>query len=197
MKRLTSTYPGQNRDLTSARLGDNLNYSPFDTHHLFFYAQSSGREKIMDVFDDIDQIIDFAIEKEEESCGFYLDLAGKMERPEMQEVFRDFADEERGHKKKLEAVKRGDYSFGEPKEPVDLEAANYIVAEKTAPDMSYQDALIVAMKREKVSFKLYSDLARLTFNPDVEKLFLQLAQQEARHKLLFELEYDAFFINEE
>ena len=56
--------------------------------------------------------------------------------------------------------------------------------------MSYQDALIVAMKREKAAFKLYNSLAAMSPNEELSKIFKNLAFEEANHKLQFETEYD-------
>jgi len=56
--------------------------------------------------------------------------------------------------------------------------------------MEYQDALIVAMKAEKAAFRLYSDIAGTTDNADLRGTFEALAQEEAKHKLRFEIEYD-------
>ncbi|MCK5549187.1 MAG: hypothetical protein KAI41_01495, partial [Hyphomicrobiaceae bacterium] len=53
----------------------------------------------------VDEILDFAIRKEEEAAETYTDLAGKMERAHMRQVFEDFAREELGHKEKLLQIK--------------------------------------------------------------------------------------------
>ena len=57
-------------------------------------------------------------------------------------------------------------------------------------NISYQDALIVAMKRERAAFKLYSDLAEKVSEEELRQVFLGLAKEEAKHKLFFESEYD-------
>jgi len=56
--------------------------------------------------------------------------------------------------------------------------------------MDYQEILILAMKAEKEAFKLYSGLAKATSDASIKDLFLGLAQEEAKHKLRFEVEYD-------
>ena len=48
-----------------------------------------------------------------------------------------------------------------------------------------------AMEKEKAAFKLYNDLAKLTSDKLLEKIFLSLAQEEAKHKLILEIEYDS------
>ena len=56
-------------------------------------------------FSSVDEILDFAIRKEEEAAGMYTDLAGQMKKAYMREVFEGFAREEMGHKEKLLAIK--------------------------------------------------------------------------------------------
>ena len=146
---------------------------------------------MMDKWDSLDDVLDFAISEEEAAAEFYADLAKQMERPGMREVFATFAREEIGHKKKLQAVKAG----GEGFEPVengitDLKIAEYVIDIEPTADMAYEQALVTAMKKEKAAFKLYSDLALATTAPNIRNTFLALAQEEARHKLRFEVEYD-------
>jgi rubrerythrin len=62
--------------------------------------------------------------------------------------------------------------------------------------MDYQSALILAMKQEKAAFRLYTDLAASTDDEKVRDLFLGLAQEEAKHKLRFEVEYDDDFLRD-
>jgi rubrerythrin len=52
------------------------------------------------------------------------------------------------------------------------------------------------MKKEKKAFRLYNDLASTCGDPKLEELFLSLAQEEAKHKLRFEVEYDDYVMSE-
>ena len=52
------------------------------------------------------------------------------------------------------------------------------------------------MKQEKAAFKLYSDLARMASTAELRELLLGLAQEEAKHKLRFEIEYDENVLKE-
>ena len=142
-------------------------------------------------FANVDEILDFAISNEEKAFDFYMSLATKAKRPAMSEAFEEFAAEEEKHKTKLLAVKSGkkiEASIGG--KTTDLKLSDYLVDIEPSPDMEYQDALIVAMKMEKAAFRLYSDLAANTDDTGLKDLFLSLAQEEAKHKLRFELEYD-------
>ena len=149
----------------------------------------------MDTFESFIAVLDYAIDKEIEANQFYTDMAKQMNNPTMSKVFETFAKEELGHKAKLEAIKQGK-EIQPAKGITDLRIADYTVDVKPAPDMSYQDALILAMKQEKVAFRLYLDLADQVESEDQKALFLSLAQEEAKHKLRFEIEYDDFVLNE-
>jgi rubrerythrin len=78
----------------------------------------------------------------------------------------------------------------------DLRIADYTVEVEPTPDMDYQDALVLAMKKEKAAFRLYLDLADQAGNEELKLLFLSMAQEEAKHKLRFEIEYDDFVMQE-
>ena len=150
-------------------------------------------------FGSVDEILDFAIEREEEAAAFYTDLAAKMDRPWMRQVFEDFAGEERGHKQRLLGVKSGKTALFATQKVMDLKIGDYLVdvePEQAGQELDYQQALIVAMKKEKAAFKLYSDLAASTDDENLQNLLLGLAQEEARHKLRFEIEYDEQFLTE-
>jgi len=138
----------------------------------------------------MDEILDFAIEREQEAVDFYTDLASKVKSQAMKDVFIQFAGEERGHKAKLTAVKAGKRVLVSAKPVMDLKIGDYLVSEEPKPDMDYRDALVLAMKKEKAAFRLYSDLAARAGDAEIKELLLALAQEEAKHKLRFEIEYD-------
>ncbi len=143
----------------------------------------------------VEQILEFAIEKEQEAVDFYTGLAAKVKSSAMRGVFEQFAQEERGHKAKLIDVKAGGKLQVAAGQVMDLKIGDYLVAEDPGPDIDYQGALILAMKMEKASFRLYTNLAARTADPGIQALLLGLAQEEAKHKLRFEIEYDDHFLS--
>ena len=147
-------------------------------------------------FGSIDDLLDFAIKGEEEAHGFYIGLAENVERSSMRKVFEDFAQEELGHKKKLLGIKSGTLVRSQGKTVVDLRISDYLVDIEPHPGMDYQEALIVAMKKEKAAFKLYTALAAIMEDESLTALFLDLAQEEAKHKLRFEVEYDEYILTD-
>jgi rubrerythrin len=147
-------------------------------------------------FKSVDEILDFAIKEEEEAAKFYKELAGKMERPWMKDIFEQFSREEEGHKAKLLKVKSGQVSDLPQDKVLDLKIGDYLVEAEVNTDMDYQQALIVAMKKEKEAFRMYSDLATVAQTAELKELLLGLAQEEAKHKLRFEVEYDDVILSE-
>ena len=144
----------------------------------------------MDKWQSIDDILDFAISEEQAAFEFYGRLAAQAAAPEMRATFKSFADEETKHKVRLQAIKLGGTLRPAEGRVVDLRIADYLVDVPASPNLDYRTALVLAMKKEKAAFKLYSDLAASTDDENVRATFRALAEEEARHKLHFELEYD-------
>lgn len=154
--------------------------------------------EMVERFESVEAVLDFAIASEIEANLFYLDLAAKASVPAMKEAFEEFAQEEAGHKAKLEAVKRGGILFGAGAVKVQsLDLADYLVAAEPKADMTYAEALILAMQKEKAAYKLYLDLATVAEAEELTDLFLALAAEEAKHKLRFEIEYDDVVLKED
>lgn len=148
-------------------------------------------------FESVGAALDFAIGNEVEAHAFYRELAEKMATPAMKRVFEEFAAEELGHKAKLEAVQRGSRSVGAMNERVQsLGLADYLVESPPQAQMTYAEALILAMKKEKAAYRLYLDLAAAAGAGELAELFRSLAAEEARHKLRFEIEYDDVVLKE-
>ena len=150
----------------------------------------------MSKFGSVDQILDFAIGEEEKAADFYTEMASKMDHAWMKEVFLGFAKEEMGHKARLLEVKAGKKLLAVKEKVMDLKIGDYLVDADLNAEMDYQQALIVAMKKEKAAFRLYNTLAETTDDANIRSVFLGLAQEEAKHKLRFEIEYDDRILRE-
>ncbi len=144
------------------------------------------------------QILDFAIGNEEAAADSYRRLAARTDSPSTRETFEGFAREEDGHKAKLLAVKQaGTLTLGSAgKQTMDLKIGDYLVDADPDGELTYQDALILAMKQEKAAFKLYTDLAEAAPDAELRDLLIRLAEEEAKHKLRFEIEYDDNILTE-
>jgi rubrerythrin len=143
-----------------------------------------------------DEIIDFAINREYDAMKFYQDMQGMVKFNSQKELLKDFEIMEKGHANILKNIRNTDFKEIEIPEIENLEISDYIVESKPTSDMSYQDIIILAMKREEASYRLYNDMADRVGNQNIKKLFLKLASEEAKHKLHFEKIYDKEILTE-
>ena len=138
----------------------------------------------------VDEILDYAIDQEQQAADFYASFAARAEKAGMKEMLLEFAEEEKRHKERLLAVKTGERKLTTEEEVLDLKISDYLVEVDASDNISYQDALIVAMKKERAAFELYSDMAEKVPDTNLKQVFVGLAKEEAKHKLFFETEYE-------
>jgi rubrerythrin len=139
-------------------------------------------------FDSVDEVLDYAIEKEEEAAKFYADLAKRPLSEEVKKAFEGFAEAELKHKRLLEEVKSGKAQLKD--ESIHNPVITKIIKEaEVKGDMTIEEALTIAIKREQVSYRLYIELAVEAMTYETLDIFVRLAQEEARHKLWIEKEY--------
>ena len=150
----------------------------------------------MNEFKNINDILDFAIEREQDAVNFYNKLAVNARNADMKSTFEQFAQEEMGHKARLIKIKEEGIITLTKEAVQDLKIADYIVRDEERAELNYEQALVLAMKREKAAFRLYLKLSEKVQSSEYKNLFLTLAQEESRHKLRFELEYDEFVLRE-
>ena len=139
---------------------------------------------------ELEEIIQFALEKEEEAVSFYHQCSELTAQSNMKEAFIEMAEEEEKHVQMLQKFKPEKVQAVVIKNIPNLKISDYIVDMKFDPKMGYKDLLILAMKREEKSVELYSELATKGKQAELVKLFQFLAQEELKHKFRLEKEYD-------
>jgi rubrerythrin len=147
----------------------------------------------MKKFESVNEILDFAIVNEQDAVDFYTGYAEKL-KVESKNMFLEFAQEEIKHKARLMKIKEERMFTFSPQKIQELNISDYTT--NFSLNMTYQDALILAMAKEKAAFKLYIYLAAQTDVPPLKAIFLSLAQEESKHKLRFEIEYDEYILKE-
>ncbi len=147
-------------------------------------------------FENLEAILDFAIEKEIEAAEFYTNLSKTDAFSGSGKMFEKFATEERKHQKMLEDFKSQGvttsmvgYKF---KWITDIKRSNYVVDLEYSPEMGYNEILMLAMKREETALKLYNEFLAQTDSEEGKTLFKILCQEEAKHKLALETMYDDY-----
>ena len=147
-------------------------------------------------FENLNDIIAFAMEREKEAASFYREASEKEAFSGAKEMLLEFAAQEDKHYTILENFKNNaiDKSVGEYKFKwiPDIKRSDYVDEVEYTPGMGYRDTLMLAMKREEAALKLYNELLAKADNDEAKKIFKVLCQEEAKHKLSLETMYDDY-----
>ncbi|MHC4085685.1 MAG: ferritin family protein [Planctomycetota bacterium] len=142
-------------------------------------------------FETVEEILELAVAREEDAHVFLMALAARMVNPEMRKVFEELATEELEHKARLELeiIKTGRV-VRDSKKKLYYDTNDYAEDVGSEIDMDYKDVLSMAIQKEESSFRFYVDLASRVTNEDAYEILLALAEEEVRHKMRFEMEYN-------
>ncbi len=132
----------------------------------------------------IGAILKKAAKKKNESFLLYKNAANCVKGAHSKAVLNKFAEDELRHE---QAIK--DFNIdGLKKQKIEIEETSrqwisgYLNGRSLRDYSDFEDVLLYAVKREKIAFEFYSNMSRLINNPDLEKLFTWLAQEESKHK---------------
>lgn len=145
-------------------------------------------------FETINDIVEFAIEREIEAAEFYQTAAENEDVKGTAEVLIEYAEEERKHEKMLKNLKNNQNKIAEYKfkKIQDIKRSDYLIDLKYQKGLTYVEIMRLAMKREEKALALYQKLAQASENPEQVNVFTILAQEEAKHKNYFETLYDDY-----
>jgi len=148
-------------------------------------------------FENLEDIIDFAIEKEREAAQFYQKVSNDEEDfSGSKKMFAEFAVEEQKHEKILQEFKTKGITKSlheyQLKWITDIKRSDYLVDLEYEQGMPYNEILLLAMKREEKALKLYNEFLEQADTDEGKKLFKVLCQEEAKHKLRLETIYDDY-----
>jgi rubrerythrin len=144
-----------------------------------------------------EDIIKFAISREEAAIDTYGDMSEKTKTPGLRELLLELQGEEKNHKKLLEDISEEQISSFNSEEVIDLKISDFLTEEPPSEDMTFQDLLILAAKKEQEAVELYSKLSDDTDNEELKKLFDFLILQEKSHKLKLEKEYEKHVLGDD
>jgi rubrerythrin len=147
-------------------------------------------------FDSVEAALDFAIDKEQEAYDFYIEWSKKLEHEAIQQVFREFAVEEMRHRDLITDVKEGKRELEASPAVKDLKITDYFTVVEVKAKMNYQDALQLAIQRERGSIELYRYLADRSTTANMNALFESLVKEETKHKMRLEEIYDDNFLKD-
>ena len=137
------------------------------------------------------EILEFAIFRENEAHNFFIALSGRVVDPNIKKMLEDLAAEELEHKEKLELeiMKNGRTVSTEMQPP--RPSSDYILADDLVQlDMDVRDVLLMGMEKEEASFRIFVNMIPNVHDEQSRELLLALAEEEVKHKLRFETEYN-------
>ncbi|MGD2039571.1 MAG: ferritin family protein [Anaerolineae bacterium] len=140
-------------------------------------------------------ILKEAIQSEVESHELYTQATALVQSVHIQDLLRELAQEELGHKVALEKMLADpdlrDWQVSELQAaPIqDYQISDHLVARPLKADATFQDVCIFAAQKEKESHELYRNMADQS-SGDVRDLLEAMAKDELRHKNLVEGWYE-------
>ena len=143
-------------------------------------------------FTSINDVVDFAIEKEREAADFYKNAAGHEDAQVNKNVFVEYAEEEEKHERMLKEFKEDQSAFDnyQFKKVQDIKRADYLMDMEYTTGMSYHEVMRLAMKREEKAYKLYQKMTESANKDELKNIFSILANEELKHKSSLEGMYD-------
>jgi rubrerythrin len=147
-------------------------------------------------FRSVSDVLASAIQREIEAADSYGRMAGMTTTPGLRQFLMELKGEEENHRRLLEglAVER----LAEPAAPAaDMGLSDALEDIAPAPDMTFQELLIFAARKEKTAEDLYAGLARRPELAAHIKMFEFLAGQERTHKIKLEAEYETYVLSDD
>ncbi len=132
------------------------------------------------------EIIQFAVDNEVDAYEFYRDAADRLEEEGLKETFQDLAKEELDHKKFLEDFLNSNTDEINISAEADYKVAETVEKPPLTADMSFADAIALAMKNEEEAMDMYQQLADACIDQKEKDIFLGLRDMEKMHKTRLE-----------
>jgi rubrerythrin len=148
-------------------------------------------------FENLSDIRAFAIKREIAAAEGYSRMAEQAKMPGLRALLLELKGEEEKHRKLLEGLTEAELAQVTVPPVEDMGLSDALADEPMDNDMTFQELLIFAAKKEKKAEDLYAGLARLPEAAAYKSVFEFLAGQERTHKLKLEAEYERHVLSED
>ena len=137
------------------------------------------------------EIIDMAIQREEEAYDFYMDIHQKVQDASVKDTVEFIAKEEIKHKEFLVGYREGNHGSGALRmaDVVDYRIAEYLEEPEIASGSRSEDVYLIASHREGRSHLFYRELAGMHHDSELKTMLLKMANEELKHKEKMEYLY--------
>jgi rubrerythrin len=147
-------------------------------------------------FISLQEVIDFAIEREETAYQLYKRAAELTISPASRKMFEELAQEEAAHKDVFAKVDPDKLDELKVCKLPEATIGQYLKDVPFHPQMSYQEILAFALKTEESAYQLYKAAAGMTEDPKLQKTLLAFAEVELGHRRKIEAMYDEKVLTE-
>lgn len=139
----------------------------------------------------IADIIDLAIQREEEAYHFYMDIHSKVQDAGVRDTLEFIAGEEKKHKAFLVGYREGNYGADALRmaDVIEYRVAEYLEEPEISKESSSHDVYLIAAHRESRSHQFYSELANMHTDSELKTMLAKMANEELKHKEKMEYLY--------
>lgn len=135
-------------------------------------------------------VIGFALEKEEKAMQFYRQCSERAKNPGIKEFFNEMVKEEERHWHMLKGLDLDNLEGVRLDKVEDLRIGDYLLDVTFRENLTYQEALTMAMKKEEKAHAFYEGWKGKCMHEKTAKVFEILATEELKHKRKLETLYD-------
>jgi len=150
----------------------------------------------MEKFVTLDDVIKFAIEREDTAYNLYKRAAELSTSISSRKMFEELAEEEATHKdvfSKIDEDKADQHKLCTLPES---SIAKYLADIPFRADLTYSEILAFALKTEENAYQLYKAAAGMTDDPKLQKVLMNFADVELGHRRRLELIYEEQVLTE-
>jgi len=133
-----------------------------------------------------DRVMRRSIDEEIAALEFYREAARKVADPGLKAVFEDLAHEEEGHRDILERLRVDPLARVEFGRVPDFRVSESQDVPSPSLATTPSEAFHLAMKKEEEAMRVYRGMAGGCSDPEIRKVFLELAEMERGHKAKLE-----------
>jgi rubrerythrin len=139
----------------------------------------------------IADVIDLAIQREEEAYDFYMDIHARVQDASVKDTVEFIAGEEKKHKAFLVEYRGGNYGADALRmsDVVEYRIAEYLEEPEISKDSSSEEVYLIAAHRESRSHQFYTELANMHADSELKTVLIKMANEELKHKEKMEYLY--------
>ena len=150
----------------------------------------------MEKFITLDEVIKFAIEREDTAYNLYKRAEELSTTIAAKKMFAELAAEEATHKDVFSKIDEDKAESHKLCTLPEASIAKYLTDVPFRADMSYQEILTFALKTEENAYQLYKAAAGMTDDERLQKVLMNFADVELGHRRRLEMIYEERVLTE-